>query len=123
MIEHNDELPTRDEIRAETDLRTLEEWHEEALDLLDSLKAQLHSAKIVGVLNADYEDWIHRTGAKAGYAGSTLRRIERRIVTLGGELPLTVEREERELITKLKRRVSSLEHFLRKQGLFSSDID
>ena len=38
MIEHNDELPTRDEIRAETDLRTLEEWHEEALDLLDSLR-------------------------------------------------------------------------------------
>ena len=123
MNEYHDELPTLDEIRKTDDLDTLADWHEDAVDLLDSLKAQLSAARLVGALNAEYEGWIHRTGAKAGYAGSTLRRIERRILALGGPLPLTVEREEREQIAKLKRRVSSLEHFLRKQGLFPDETD
>ena len=117
MKEYNDPLPERDEIADETDMEVLLEWHAESVDLLDSLKSQLTAAKLVGNINPDYEAWAFRAGAKAGYAGTTLRRIERRIVTLGGELPLTVDREERDTIGRLKRRVSILEYLLRKNGI------
>jgi len=111
------ELPEHTEIADTSDFATLMHWHEEAAELFDNIKAQLHAYTLTGNITDDDEDWAIRARSKVGYAGATLRRIERRIVALGGDLPLTVDREERELIGKLKHRVRLLEYLLRSNGI------
>lgn len=113
----NQDLPQREEIDSVDNLELLMEWHEDVLDLFDSIKAQLQAYKMTGRDDEEHESWTIRAGAKAAYAGTTLRRIERRIVRLGGPLPLTVDREEREQIGKLKYRIRALEHLLNKNGI------
>jgi hypothetical protein len=111
------ELPEREEIAATNDLATLMYWHEEAADVFDSVKAQIHAYVIAGSIMDGDEEWVVRARTKAGYAGATLRRIERRIVSLGAPLPLNVDRVEREQIGTLKHRVRVLEYLLRKYGI------
>ena len=111
------ELPEREEIATTSDLATLMYWHEEAADVFDSVKAQMHAYSIVGSVMDGDEEWAVRARAKAGYAGATLRRIERRIVSLGAPLPLNVDRAERELINTLRHRVRVLEAILRANGI------
>ena len=111
------ELPEREDITTTSDLATLMHWYEETLDVFDSVKSQLHAFTITGSITDDDDEWAIRARSKVGYAKSTLRRIERRIISLGGPLPLTVEREERELINTLRHRVRVLEAILRANGI------
>jgi len=111
------ELPERDQINGTTDLDTLMMWHEDAVEVFDSIKAQLSTFKITGPLNDEDALWAIRARTKANFAGATVRRVERQIVALGGPLPLTVDREERERLGKLGHRVRVLEHLLEKHGI------
>jgi hypothetical protein len=110
MSEDPDSLPSREEIHRETSTATLFEWHEDTLDLFDILKAQLAAYNMI----TDHEDeeyaWAMRAKTKAGYAGVTIRRIERRMIQLNIPLPLTVDREERDRI----RHLQGVVRFLRK---------
>jgi hypothetical protein len=83
-----DNLPKREEIQTQTDLVTLNEWHEEAIDLLDTLKAQLAAYNLLDQHDDEDYEWAIRVKGKAGYAGTALRRIERRMVQLDAPLPL-----------------------------------
>lgn len=112
----DDDIASYEEIMAEDDLALLLEWHECAMDVLDNIKARISAAAMAGASGSQHEDWVRRASSKAGFAGSAVRRIERRIVSLGGDLPLTVERSERERIGRLQARVRALEAFLRKNG-------
>ena len=110
MNEDPDHLPSREQIRWEMSPAKLSEWHEETLDLFDILKSQLDAYNLI----KEYEDeeyaWAMRARTKAGYAGVTLRRVERRMIELNMPLPLTVDREERDRI----RHLQGVVRFLRK---------
>lgn len=118
---NNDPLPTREEIEDERDIGLLYEWHEDVLDVLDHIKAQIAAWKLTGEVDPS-PDWALRVQSKAGFAGATLKRIERRLITLGAELPLTVEREEREMILKLRHAVKLLRHKCEEAGIDVSHI-
>lgn len=116
-----DELPEREEIERERDLEELYAWHEDALDTLDNIKAQLAAWKMTGCIEPS-TGWVMRVQTKAGHVGATLKRIERRIIRVGGELPLTVDREEREKIMRLQRVVKLLRHKCEEAGIDVSYI-
>lgn len=100
-LEH-EALPDRGEIQQETDAEVLSDWHENAIDLLDNIKSQIAAYNLFEEHNEDSDSWAIRTQAKAGYVGTALRRIERRMVEIGLELPLTVGRKERDRIRFLE---------------------
>ena len=110
MSEDPDNLPSREEIQQEKDIATLCEWHEDTLDLFDTLKAQLAAYNLITEYEDDEYAWAMRAKTKAGYAGVTLRRIERRMIQLNLPLPLTVDRDERDRI----RHLQGVIRFLRK---------
>jgi hypothetical protein len=112
-----DNLPKREEIQTQTDLVTLNEWHEEAIDLLDTLKAQLAAYNLLDQHDDEDYEWAIRVKGKAGYAGTALRRIERRMVQLDAPLPLTVDRKERELINHLNGIVGFLQRLCEKNDI------
>lgn len=107
-LEH-DAMPERSEIEQETSTKVLVDWHDNAIDLLDSLKAQIAAHILFGVYDDDDEAWAFRAKTKAGYVGTALRRIERRMVQIGLELPLTVGRKERERMHYLEGVVGFLQ--------------
>lgn len=109
------ELPTRDEIEEEKDHEELMFWHEETLDLLDDLKSQLHAYRLAGAEPSP--GWSVRVQRKASTVGLTLRRIERRMISLNANLPLTVDREEREQIRRLSILVSKLRQECKQAGV------
>jgi hypothetical protein len=102
-------MPERSEIEQETSTKVLVDWHDNAIDLLDSLKAQIAAHILFGVYDDDDEAWAFRAKTKAGYVGTALRRIERRMVQVGLELPLTVGRKERERMHYLEGVVGFLQ--------------
>lgn len=112
-----DDMPSREDIQQTTDVATLCEWHEDALDLFDRLKAQLAAHNMID----EYEDedyaWAMRVKTKAGYAGSTLRRIERRMIQLNVPLPLTVDRDERDRIRYLQGVIRFLRKLCESHGI------
>ena len=120
MNEYAD-TPERSEIAEETDTEQLLDWHEDALDLLDTLKAQLSAWKVAGCVDPA-PGWSMRAQSKAGYAATTLKRIERRMIALGMDLPLTVEREEREQIRHLTMTVKKLRYECISAGIDISHI-
>jgi hypothetical protein len=97
-----DTLPERYEIEDETDHDTLRQWHTDAVDLFERIKAQIAAHNLFDDHDDDEIEWAHRAKHKAGYAGTALRRIERRMVAVGLELPLTVQRKERQRIVFLE---------------------
>jgi len=109
------ELPTRDEIEEETNLEELMFWHEDTLDLLDHLKSQLHVYKLTGIELSP--GWTNKIQIKAANVAVTLKRIERRMIRLNAELPLTVDREEREKIRRLNFIISKLRHECKQAGV------
>ena len=117
----NDPLPTREEIEDKRDIGLLYEWHEDVLDVLDHIKAQIAAWKLTGEVDPS-PDWALRVQSKAVLAGATIRRIERRLIALGADLPLTVEREEREMILKLRSTVRQLRQACAEAGVNVSHI-
>lgn len=121
IYDTNADLPLRADIGEESDPATLAEWHEDAIDMVDALKSQLSAHKEAGASDP-YEGWRNRVQTKLGYAATTVRRIERRMVTLGYELPLTVAREERERIVSLLYAVRRLRGLCDDAGIDHSHI-
>lgn len=114
----HDTMPEREKIQQETDAKVLMEWHDNAIDLLDSLKSQVAAHNLF----EDYEDedddaWAFRAKTKAGYVGTALRRIERRMVEVGLDLPLTVGRKERQRMRYLEGLISFLQRLCDKNGI------
>ena len=108
-LEH-DAMPEREKIEQETNTKTLMDWHDNAIDLLDSLKAQVAAHNLFeGYDDEDDDGWAFRAKTKAGYVGTALRRIERRMVEVGLDLPLTVGRKERERMHYLEGIVGFLQ--------------
>lgn len=108
MTTDREYLPERDEVAKETNVLTLSLWHDDAVDMLDRLKSQLTAHNMIDDHSDEDYSWANRVKLKAGYAGTALRRIERRLITLGLPLPLTVDRAERERIKYLEDRVGFL---------------
>ena len=102
-------LPERGEIQQETNPEVLTEWHENILDLLDNIKSQVAAYNLFDFHDEDEDSWAIRTRANAGYVGTALRQIERRMVEVGLELPLTVGRKERDRIRFLQGLVNFLQ--------------
>lgn len=118
---NNEDLPSREEIEAERDPRVLYAWHDNAVDLFDNIKSQLEAWKLAGKVDAS-PDWSARAQIKAGFAGSTIRRIERQMVRLNVELPLTVDFDDRQRIVRLLRTIKRLRQVCAEAGLDVSDI-
>ena len=117
MTTEREYLPERDEVAKETNVLTLTLWHEDAVDMLDRLKSQLTAHNMIDDHSEEDYSWANRVKLKAGYAGTALRRIERRLVTLGLPLPLTVDRKERERIKYLEERVGFLKTLCHSHGI------
>ena len=112
-----DSLPSREEIQQETDAATLNAWHEDALDLLDTVKAQLAAHNLIDQHEDEDYDWAIRAKGKAGYVGTALRRMERRMIQIDMPLPLTVDRKEREQIRHLISLVGYLQRLCESNGI------
>ena len=112
-----DNLPSREAIQQQTNAETLNAWHEEAIDLMDTVKAQLEAHNLIDQHEDEDYDWAMRAKGKAGYVGTALRRIERRMVQIGVPLPLTVDRKERDQIRHLSNLVSYLQRICDKNGI------
>jgi hypothetical protein len=115
-LEH-DALPEREAIHQETDIEVLRDWHENALDLFDSLKSQIAAFNMFEYHDDEDYDWATRAQSKVGYAGTTLRRIERRIVEIGLDLPITVDRKERQRIRSLENLVGFLQRLCERNNI------
>jgi len=115
-IEH-DTMPDREEIQQETSAKVLLDWHENAVDLYDNLKAQVAAHNLFDDHSSDDVDWAIRAKSKAGFVGASLRRIERRMVEIGLELPLTMDRKERQRIRHLEGVASFLQRLCDKNGI------
>jgi hypothetical protein len=115
-LEH-DSLPEREDIHQENSIKTLCEWHENALDLLDSLKAQIAAYNLFEDHDDEDYGWAARAQSKVGYAGTTLRRVERRMIELGLDLPLTVDKKERQRIRFLEGLVGFLQRLCESNGV------
>jgi hypothetical protein len=112
-----DTLPERGAIHQETSVKVLCDWHEDALDLLDSLKSQIAAYNMFDDHDDDDYDWAARAQSKVGYAGTTLRRVERRMIELGLDLPLTVDKKERQRIRFLEGLVGFLQRLCESNGV------
>lgn len=117
MTTDREYLPERDEIAKETNVLTLSLWHDDAVDMLDRLKAQLTAHNMIDDHSDEDYSWANRVKLKAGYAGTALRRIERRLILLGLPLPLTVDRKERERIRYLEERIGFLKTLCISHGI------
>jgi hypothetical protein len=75
---------TGQEIRDCDNEDELLDWHDELMDLNDSLTSQL---TVRAPLATTDRAWVIRTADKAAAIQTNLRRVERQIVNLGYELP------------------------------------
>jgi hypothetical protein len=75
---------TGQEIRDCENEDELLDWHDELMDLNDSLTSQL---AVRAPLATTDRAWVIRTSDKAAAIQTNLRRVERQIVNLGYELP------------------------------------
>lgn len=112
-----DTLPERADIERERDPKVLKGWHTDALDLFEKIKAQIDAHNLFGDHDDDEYAWASRARMKAGYAGTALRRIERRMLDLDLELPLTVDRRERHRIRYLENLAVKLQRICDEAGI------
>lgn len=75
---------SRDQILDCEDEDTLLEWHDDLIDLYDSLRSHL---EVRGPLRVASDDWMIRAADKASSVKTNLRRVERQLVNCGFELP------------------------------------
>ena len=117
MTTEQDSLPDRFDIRRETSIKTLCDWHEDALDLFDKIKSQIVVHNLIEDHDDEDYDWASRAKLKAAYAGTALRRIERRMIEMGLDLPLTVDRHERHRIRFLEGLANYLQRLCDDNGI------
>jgi hypothetical protein len=117
MTIEQDSLPDRFAIRRETRIKILCDWHEDALDLFDKIKAQISVHNLIEDHDEESYEWADRAKLKAAYAGTALRRIERRMIELGLDLPLTVDRHERNRIRFLEGLANFLQRLCDDHGI------
>lgn len=76
---------TADQIFDCEDEATLLEWHEELIDLWDSVRSHL---EVRNGLTCTSNDWLVRAADKAAAAKTNLRRVERQLLSCGFPLPI-----------------------------------
>jgi hypothetical protein len=117
MSSEYEAFPERKEIEQETSAEVLCEWYNEASDLLDNIKAQIAAHNLFVYHDEESCEWASRARSKAGYAGTALRRIERRMIKIGLELPLNVDRKERQRIRFLEGLVGFLQRLCERNDI------
>lgn len=76
---------TAEQIRDCEDEDTLLDWHDELMDLFDSVISHL---EVRGNLPTTKPDWIIRAADKASMIRTNLRRVERQLRNCGFDLPI-----------------------------------
>jgi hypothetical protein len=122
MSLYRDILPEREEIHEETNTETLLYWHEDATDMFEMLKERLAAYNMATDRTDDERNWAIRAKGKIAYAGTVVRRIERRMLELSMDLPMTVsrkerQREERDRIEYLEGLAILLQRLCRENGI------
>lgn len=107
-------IPTREihreHIVACCDVDRLHDWHSLFMDYADEIASDLFVRTTTGQLR---DDWQQRAAWDLKAAHMAMRRIERRVIELGGELILSREGAERAEIVRLRARIRELERELR----------
>lgn len=103
-------IPTReihrDHIIACCSVDRLHEWHSLFMDYADEIASDMFVRTTTGQLR---DDWQQRAAWDLKAAHMAMRRIERRVIELGGDLILSREGAERQEIVRLRARVRELE--------------
>ncbi len=108
------DIPRRDEIEDNSDAAELREWHEECIDMADVILSQIESRRAAGTADPD---WLIRVSDKLTFAKMATRRIERRLVELGREPPITRDTAENRRIGRLVRDNKELRKALAAAGV------
>jgi hypothetical protein len=99
------DLAERSEIASCSDALLLAVWHADAYDLHDDIVARIEMHRLAG---SEKRDWLHRAATKGAHAKVAMKRIERRMLELGLEPPLTRNGHERNIIRQLKDEIRAL---------------
>lgn len=103
-------LPPRHEIALSEDAAALRQWHGQAYDLEDQVQAQIKSNQVAEIVNPE---WLKRAAGALAVAQMAMKRIERRLIELGEDPPLTRNGYERNEIRKLRGQVRALKAEIR----------
>lgn len=87
------------------DARTLRMWHHSAYSVYDDVVSQLKGQTMADTASPE---WRRRAGGKIAICNMIMRWIERRLVELGHERPLTRKRQTKELIDRLRAEIDDL---------------
>lgn len=99
---------------------TLYAWHTDAQDILDSIKAQVEMNDLLEIDEGD--SWAIRARDKATYARIAMKRIERRLLDMGHDLPPSSDSALAEQLRRVKGTVARLHDLCTKNGIDSRHI-
>lgn len=116
-IEFNEEVPIDldiDEVEAETDIGKLGQWYSRAEDLIEEIKDKVEYNRFIDKAS---DDWLWRCGRKIAFLRKGIRRIEQRILRLGGMPPYRLDDGRAQMIRQLEKKVAQA-----KEALLSNDM-
>ncbi len=114
----NNEIPKKEDILAGDGADQEDDWHSDAQDIIDGIKAQVEMNDLLDV--GEDDDWAIRARDKATYARVALKRVERRLIELGDDLPPYAQQSTE--VKALKGCIARLRGLLNKHGIDSSHI-
>jgi hypothetical protein len=87
-----------DNINVQTDMAELCSWFSIAAEAIEEIKDKIEAHRLAGF---DNEDWLHRASMKIVYMKKGRRRLEQRILALGGVPPYPLGDPRRREILRL----------------------
>lgn len=110
--------PSPEEIDACQDVAQLTRWYVEQDELSDEIRDQVDARRLMGDLASDDDTaWMRRTSKKVGHLKTSLRRMERRIIALGGTVPYSPADPRGKEIRRLQSRLEVFRKLLRDNGI------
>lgn len=116
----SNDIASREDIFACDRPAALYAWHADAQDILDSIKAQVEMNDLLEIDEGD--NWAIRARDKATYARIGMKRIERRLLELGCDLPASSDSALAEQLRRVKGAVNRLHALCERNGVDSRHI-
>jgi hypothetical protein len=100
-----------DDIKRIDDPALLNQIHSDLLDIYDDVRSAVDNCRFAGTAD---EAWLRRAAGKMTWCQVAMKRIERRLLALGHEHPITRDGKEREIIRVLRNENKQLRYELAK---------
>lgn len=103
-----------EDVDAETDTAVLCDWYSRAEELIDEIRDDIEFKRSIDRAS---DDWLWRCGRKIAYLRKAIRRIEQRILKLGGMPPYRLNDGRANHIRNLEKKLAQAKEAMLSNGV------